>query len=267
MAADRRRLHRGRGDVDVPAWSQAVQANGGTVTAQRLMLVSGFIAAEKAAGNWQATDDYWALWAENEGQALTSLKQRRLATLVGAASFTADRGYAFDGVASYINSGFIQAGHTTTSSGLNMRLGVYERTTTLSSNIAIGATTVANAGARLNPRNASSVLSVIMNGTSTASLATVPTSAGWTTTYKAAANSFGFYKNGVLLETYDPATETTGLNTQPLYIGGSNANGTLSLPRACSIGFACFGAALSAPQEAAQYTNIQAWATALGAAA
>ena len=74
-------------DADVLSWRDAVVANGGSVSLARQIVVDQFVFSEKEAGNWALTDDYLGLWAENAAQALTSLKQRRLATALQEQAF------------------------------------------------------------------------------------------------------------------------------------------------------------------------------------
>jgi len=227
--------------------------------------VQTFIAAEKTAGTWAMTDDYWPLWGENAPQALTSLKQGRLAVATNAPAFTIDRGYAFNGTTQFLSTGFVQATHATVSTGLSLRLAVYERTAVSASTFAAGSTGGGTIGARLCPRAGSGGMYALMNGTSKTSTATTPTSLGYAVAYKAAAGNYGFYKNGALLETYDPVTESTTSILFALYIGASNDSGTAGFWRASSVGFVCFGASLSGAQELAQYNNVQAFAAAVGA--
>jgi hypothetical protein len=252
-------------DADTLAWQAAVIANGGTVSAGRLVIVNNFIIAEKAAGTWALTDDYFALWGENVPQALTSLKQRRLATAVAAPTFTADRGYAFNGTTQYLDTGFGPSTMAVAMVLTSARVAVYERTNVLSATYAIGGINSANRLIAISPRS---------SGT-TANAGAMTTNGNYTLP---AADSRGFlamsrndtvsdaYKNGVLLpETVNPTLSAGPLVVTSIFIGGYSNIGVLTSPRACSVGFACIGAALTAAQEAAQYANVQAWATAIGA--
>lgn len=251
-------------DADALLWSDAVVANGGTVSANRLVVVSAFVAAEKASGAWALTDDYWGLWGENAPQALTSLKQRSLATVVNSPPFTVDRDYTFNGTTQYLNTGFIPSSHGINCTGGTMRIGTYERTdvdtatasaNTLDSstvNLSISNRIGANVRARIN----SAVTEVAL---------TVADGRGLKT---ASRNGSGavlqFYDRGVRLA--DGATSAvTTTPTRAIYIGAANSSGTPTTFRAVSMGFAVVGGPLSDAQEAAQYANVQAWATAVGA--
>ena len=79
-------------DADVSLWINAVIANGGTVSLAKAISMNTFVLAEKAADLWDLTDDYWLfLNAENDIQALTSIKQQTSAELTRAST-----GWYFD---------------------------------------------------------------------------------------------------------------------------------------------------------------------------
>jgi hypothetical protein len=254
--------------VAAGAWRDAVIANGGTVSAGRLTTVTQFITAEINAGTWALTDDYWALWAENTQQALTSLKQKRLATAVAAPVFTVDRGYTFNGTSNYIATGFIPSTHSTTMTPTNMRIAGYERTNVDGNTYTAGAGSAANVVLQLRTRVGTSCFG---NHNSTSVTYTLPTatSVGYTAFSRNGADStasFG-YKNGVAMVQSAPGTTfTSALRcSQDIYIGCQNNVGAAATFRATSVGFLTVGIQLSAAQEQAQYNNVQAWATAIGA--
>ncbi len=73
-------------------------------------------------------------------------------------------------------------------------------------------------------------------------------------------------KNGVdLVQTAPHTALGASLPSHSFYVGGTNASGVLSQPRAASVGYVAWGAALDATQRLARYNNVQAWATAVGA--
>lgn len=254
-------------DPDVRLWVIAVVANGGWVSLARLAIVTAFVAAEKASGAWYLTDDYWPLWGENEAQALTSLKQRRLATKVNAPTFTADRQFAFDGASSYLNTGFVPSTHGIAYTGASQRIAVYGRANVSSSGIAAGARVGTSASISINPRNAST-MSGSTNHTagSVAFVLGTADSRGLKAISRAGGTTALGYDRGVRL------TDATGLTiggaTAPaaaLFIGAFNSSGTPISFRPASLGFVVIGGPLSDAQELAQYNAVQAWATAIGA--
>jgi len=255
------------GDAAALAWQASVVANGGTVSAGRLAIVDTFIVAEKAAGTWALTDDYWPLWGEDAIGGLTSLKQRRLATAVNVPTFTADRGYAGNGTTSYLSTGFIQSVHSVAMSGANLRLAVYQRDNLAVNTSAAGVNEAATRGLFLRTRGTTNFLGGQANCTSVNSTATVATSAGWSAVSRTSTpgNLLQFWKNGATITTPVPGTFTASSPTTTIFICAHNVAGTPTAPSTAQIAFGCIGASLSSAQEAAQYTNVQAWATAIGA--
>lgn len=255
-------------DPDLAAWMAAVVANGGTVSAARAAIVGQFIAAEKAAGTWSLTDDYWPLWAENEVQALTSLKQRRLVTVTAAPTFTQDRGYAFNGSTQYIDTGFIPSSHALAMSANSIHAEVYEIVNASGGSSAMGSGTSSSRNIRVIPRNDSG--NAIGSANSASGTFTLPSadSRGLTQFGRngpLATDTYGA-KNGVdMTRTVDPSAVGATLPGHSNLIGAFNNAGSVIGFRAGSIAFASVGAALSGALRLARYNNVQAFATAVGA--
>lgn len=261
--SDRRTLY----DPAALAYADSVTANGGTFSAARLGIVSDFILAERAAGIWELTDDYWGFWAENPAQALTSLKQRRLATAVNSPVFTADRQYAFDGATSYINTGFIPSAHSASFSGTNQRIDVYERTNVSAGRLGAGTRNNNASSITINPRNGGTMNGNVNNSSSVITFA-LPTadSRGLKAISRAGGGTTALgYDRGARLTDATGLTVGSGVSTVPLFVGCFNDNGTPAQFRAAAIGFCSIGGPLSDGQELARYNNVQAWATSVGA--
>jgi len=257
------------GDPDVLAYADAVVTNGGTVSTARYPILTAFVGADKAAGAWGLTDDLWPLWAENEIQALTSLKQRRLATAVNSPTFTADRGYEFNGTTQYIDTGFIPSTHAVAMTATSVRVAVYERANVAGNTYAAGVANTSNRRLSVIPRTAAGTSA---QGEANSAIGTFTLPAADSRGYTPIARNGGTaadcvaYKNGVAMtRTADPAAFGATLPVSSLYIGGINSAGTLGSARASSIGFVSCGAALSAAQELAHYNAVQAFATAVEA--
>lgn len=250
-------------DADALLWRDAVVTNGGAVSVARLGVVDAFVASEKASGAWALTDDYWLLCAESETQALTSLKQRRLATAVATPTFTIDRGYAFNGSSQYINTGFVPSTHAVQMTGTSQRLAAYERTNVNANTTTIGAFTSATQNLRLVTRTGTTMTGTLNSG---AAAFTIATGAGYSAVSRASGGTtmLGF-KNGVKGVDVTGLTVGTSLVALALYIGARNNAGSADTFRASTIGFAAVGAPLSEAQETANYNAVQAWATAIGA--
>ena len=271
-----RYLNRPRGgstrafDTDVLAWEAAVVANGGSVSLARRIILDQFVFSEKASGAWALTDDYWGLWGANAPQALTSLKQRRLAVAVNSPTFTADRGYAFDGVTNYLDLGFVASTHAIAMTPSSSRIGVYERTDVTANTFAIGAANGSTISLSIRPKTNSPGNVSINASSSSCSLSTLAAagSQGFTvgTRRGAAAGDVTAFKNGIIgTVTTPPGAVAASLPPYSMYVGCYNAIGVATGFRANSVGFAATGASLSDAQELAQYNAVQRWATDIGA--
>jgi hypothetical protein len=247
-------------------WASTVVSRGGTVSSARFELVASAIARSIRSGAWWQTDDVALLVAENSQSALVSLKRRANLTTVGSPvpAFTADAGYAFSGTAR-MGTGFIPSTNRAAMSGTSMRLSVYERTNVATNTMAAGSRLSATEGMHVNPRTAANAINAQANGTITNSATTITDSRGMTTVFKEGPGVYGFYKNGALVSNYDPAAETITLPTAQILIGCYNNNGSPTGHRASTLGFVAWGGALTAAQEAAEYTNWQTYMTAVGA--
>lgn len=256
-------------DADVLLWRDAVVTNGGTVSAGRLAIVSVFVTSEKAAGTWALTDDYWGLWGESAIQALTSLKQLRLAVATNSPTFTVDRGYVFNGTTNYLDTGFVPATHAVVMTATSIHAEIYERTNyNGGSNVtSFGTTSTSNRSIRVNPRGTSSAY---LGAGSTNGTFTLPSanSQGLTQTGRNGAAVTDVYgaRNGVdMTRTVNPSAVGASLSIYSFYVGAYNNSGTATGFRAASAGFASCGAALSQAQRLARYNAVQAWATSVGA--
>lgn len=255
-------------DADVLAWESAAVANGGNPDLDYRRYLDDFVYAEKSSGSWALTDDYWVLWAPDAGCALTSLKQRRLATAVNSPTFTADRGYAFDGATQYINTGFIPSTHKVAMTGTNLRIAVYERTNVAANTNAAGCFNSSTQSLTMSPRLTGGQLSTQLNSQTSGPGGDVLTdSRGYSAgSRNGDATTIKAYKNGAEVVPYTPGSVGSTLPTVPVFIGAACNNSSAATGfRAASEGFVAVGAALSGAQELAQYNAIQAFATAVGA--
>lgn len=254
-------------DADVLLWKAQVETNGGSVSLARLIIVDQFVFAEKASGTWALTDDYWGVWAENAIQALTSLKQRRLAVAVNSPTFTTDRGYVGDGVSSYINLGFDCSVNGINCTGTNQRIGAYERTNLASAGATVSVVNGTTQALTIVNRNSGGSTAIGRQNFSTASFTLSPQdSRGLKATSRAGGGTTSLmYDRGVRLTDATGLTVGSAAPTGALYAMAQNTSGVATGFRACSLGFVVVGGPLSDAQELAQYANIQAFATSVGA--
>lgn len=252
-------------DAAAVAWTVAVAGNGGTVSAGRAVLVSALVAALKASGAWSQIDDLWLLTAEGAAQALTSLKQGRLATAVNSPTFTTDQGYAFDGATSYIDTGFVPSSHAVAMTGASMSIGAYERTNVGATTYAIGDANGTNQNLRLVPRSSGNQYVASLDSASTNVGSGITDSRGLTVANRTAGGAFGVSRNGGAFTTFTPGTNATVLPTLGIYIGAQNLNAAAANFRASTIGAAFVGGELAAQNVADLYAALQTFMTAIGA--
>lgn len=255
------------GFSEARAWADAVIANGGTVSASRVDIIAAFISAEKSSGLWQITDDYWIFWAENAIQARTSIKQRRLVGVFNSPTFVADRHYAFDGLTSYLDTGFDPSLHSVAMATASINYEVYERTNVNSSSSSFGVSTSSSRVINAYPRNGGAVTMAVGGLTASFTLATA-TSMGLTQLGRNGSTVSSIYgaKNGVdLVKAADFAALSPSLPNATMFIGGCNVLGSYAQGRASSVGYCAIGASLDATQRLARYNNVQSCATAVGA--
>jgi hypothetical protein len=248
----------------VALWATAVAANGGSVSTARLAIVSTFVVAEQASGAWYLTDDYMPLWGENAPQALTSLKQRRLAVAVNSPTFAADRGYAFNGTTQYLNTGFIPSTNGINCTGTNQRIGVYERTNVNSVGLSAGVLDAAGRNLTLNNRTGTTATARANGLTASFTLGTTDSRGLKAASRAGGSSTVKLFDRGVKLTDATVAAGTAA-PTRAIYVGCYNNAGTAASFRASSVGFVVVGGPLSDAQELAQYNAIQAWATSVGA--
>jgi hypothetical protein len=255
----------------VRLWAAQVVTNGGTVSDARISLMNQTVNALEAAGAWANMDDGWMLTAENAIQALTSLKQRRLAVAVNSPTFTIDRGYAFNGTSQYIDTGYIEASHAVALSLGNVRLSVYERTNNNNNTTPVGTSDNPSGAFNfiLRPRGSTNFM-LSQAHISTATCAdTITDSRGLSVASRAGnGTTVLFFKNGIALTPVSAGltNPATALAPRSLYIGANNNAGVAASFRASTIGWASVGAPNgSTPIELGAYNAIQAHETAIGA--
>jgi len=252
--------------VEVTSWIAQVVTNGGTVSAARRQVIDQYVIDLKAAGVWALYDEIILLVAENAIQALTSLKQRRLATVVAAPTFIADGGYSFDGVASYIDTGFIPLTHQVVATADSVRVSFYLRAPLggVGGGFPAGARVTGAKSLRVRPLAAT----LICDTQDVNSVFTSPGGAGYVASSKIDAtltSKRGFHKGAPLVRATDPSAVSPNSVDCSVWLGAVNLAGVLNSPCVCTIGMLGFGAPLTDPQEVADYNAIQRLMTTLGA--
>jgi hypothetical protein len=248
-------------DPDAARWIATVgQAN---VSGPRGRMVSDTIRELKAGGVWADLDFLPVLCAENTAQALVDWKARKTMTLINTPTFTADRGYAFS--TSGLNTGFVPSTDAVRATGTSFMAGSYERTNVADGNRTMGAYASPTLNVLVLPRNASNGTAFQMNTNALITATGVTDSRGLTVAVTDGANATG-YKNGAAALTVAATSAGTSLINLALFIGGYNSAGSLTSPRASTLGYCMFGRnAWTATQHATFYDVMQRFMTKLGA--
>ncbi len=248
-------------------WSAAVVVNGGTVSRARQVLVTAYIKSLMASGAWPLIDDIYMLVAEDEPSALTSWKQTVLGVTAASPTFTADRGYAFDGVAQYIDTNWNVSTRAKAMSAGHVRVSNYERTNVSAATYAVGVSIGANRIIGTRPRSTSTSLAGFA-GSAIASFTIAANSQGLSVVSGnggLGSQTISAWKNGVALTDATGITIGTTLPTVNFFINALNTSGTAGSFRASTQGYVDFGSPLSTTQEAAVYAALQVFLTAVGA--
>lgn len=252
-------------DLDCARWIAAVgQSN---VTQPRGRLVSDTIRELKAAAVWADLDFLPVLCAENAASALVDWKARKVMTATASPTFTADRGYLFDGAANYLATGFTPSTDCVAATGTSFMLGAYERVNLASSGNNLGAANSSTQTARIISRTAGNVFLGNMNAAAVNFATSLSTSVGLSVVTTDGTNGNG-YKNGALSVLSPLAWTTPGssLTSREVFIGCYNNNGVAAGFRASTMGYALFGrGSWTATQHAQFYTIMQRFMTKLGA--
>lgn len=246
-------------------WRDEVEANGGTVSITAMIVRDIFIYREKASGAWDLTDDYLLLWAENQPQALTSLKLRLLCLANASPLFSASVGYSFDGYSQYLEWPYVPSTDAVAMTTTNQRLSVYCLTNQSSTGAAIGTYTANGNAMSISPLRSDSRLGGAVNGSVFFPLDEADAS-GYSALSRSTTTTILGYKNGVRLE--DQAVDgTPNLSSYSFFLGARNFAGAgVDRELECTLSFATIGAQLSDEQEAAQYANVQDMAIHYGVA-
>lgn len=254
----------------VESWSAAVVAAGGTVSAGRKTLLNALVQGLIADGIWQKLDRLWILAAENSQSALIDLVALDQATAVNSPTFTADRGYAGDGVTSYVDTTFNPLTQGVTYQKDSAHIGVWDLTdragstvvatgiqdslTTFSSEL-FPYTAIAPGGLTMRINCGSGNIDTVANNSSLGFLIAQRNDS---------STQQGFY-NGTSLGTLGPHT-SDGPPSRVFYIGGTNYDNTLALGTTDQIGIASYGGELTTAQASSFYSRLLTYMQAIGAA-
>lgn len=174
----------------------------------RRYLIDDLIGSLKTAGVWTKLD-FLHVMAAHDAQAarINWITPAQVGTVSGTVTFTADRGYAGDGVSGYIDTGLNYSTLPTYRQD-NAHIGVWCVTEAQSTNFCIGSITT-NLGV-INPRSTTNQQVSRVNASSGASIANSVAKGHSVATRGNATNQSG-YKNGALLGS--PALASVAITT------------------------------------------------------
>jgi hypothetical protein len=250
-------------DLTVRQRKAAVIASGGTMSAAWALAESVFVRALKSCGAWERLDDAALLLAENQAQALVSLKLRLAMTTNG--TFSPRAGIAHNGTSQFTDTKFVPSTMASKMTAGNIRLSISERT-----NVATNTTSIGAQGSvptlTLRARNASSQFAAtiqtnqgLVSSITDSRALLVASRTGGSTTCNA-------WQSGVALADMTGLTPSdASLVNRSLYIGARNA-GSADQFRANTAEYAEYGAPLATTaQELAVFTAFAAFKVAVGA--
>jgi hypothetical protein len=221
--------------------------------------VATLIADLQEAGVWPKLDLFYLPAVATSDEGVINLKSPGNFTLIptGAPTFTPYQGFTGNGTSSYLATGFIPSVNAVQMTQNSASFGVWVRNNTTGTQFDIGSS--ASSVMRLNTR-ASSLFSGRLNTGATVT-ATLPanTSVGFTTCDRASAAEIYYYKNGVAVGPV--ASVSSGLEESQTFLLRDEA-----LYSNRQIAAAFLGGSLTTGENAAFYTAMLAYMTAVGAA-
>ncbi|RWL19735.1 MAG: hypothetical protein EOR57_14170 [Mesorhizobium sp.] len=235
-------------------------------TAARKVLINSFIVSLKSAGVWTKLDALWIMAAADSQAARQNWKVDLYnLTAVSSPTFTTDRGFAGDGSASHLTTGFTPSTAGGQFALNSSHLGVWSRTNAQTAGVAIGARTAAGSHQSLIIIRSASDLEVHRlnqdaNGASSAST----DSSGDFIARRSGAAATALLRNGTSISTGTVAS--TALTTAGVVLGALNTGGVIGNFNNYQLAAASIGASLSDAEVTAFYNAKLAYLQAVGAA-
>jgi len=228
----------------------------------RMILINNLIGALITAGVWAKLDTLY-LFAAADSQAARQNWIQNLynCTAVSSPTFTTDRGYAGDGAASHVDSGFNPSTASTPKFARNSAyFGFWSRTSGTQTVSAAGAF-VADGITRLTRNTSNDSSGRINQSAALASVGSVVTDG---------SGLFGIARSGASVNrlSRNGANLTTGTDASTALVNATIKFGTINGVSFSAVQFAAgmFGENLSVAEETSAYTAVLAYLTAVGAA-
>lgn len=249
---------------EVQAWADACDV---TPTWAQLLPIERMVRRLKRAEVWADNDALILMAVHDEQAACVDLRfPEREGTPHGGPVFTPQRGFAFDGVATYVDSGFVPATHCVSATGTQGALGVYER-----ADVAVGGVTAAGAGTlsttvlAINPRTSGDLCAGQYNHAATGNQVASSDSRGLWVVQRDGAD-IEYFHRGQSQGVKTPSATGSALVGISIYLGARNGNtGPVQFRESRQSLFFMSGKRTAARQSAF-YATVQAYLTEVGAA-
>lgn len=230
-------------------------------TGARKAQINTCIKALKAAGVWSKLDALY-LFAAADAQAARQnwIADLYNATAVSSPTFTTDRGYAGDGVASYVDSNFNPSSASSPKFVQNSAFfAAWSRTAAASATTSAGHFD-GTKGTTLNPRNTNAIVSRVNQASSFTTGATITDGSGLTSLSRTGASAVRIDKNGVKVADDTNASSTVANGNLK---AGTIGNSTFSTTQFAAM---AIGSQLSEAEDLALYNALNTYLQAVGAA-
>jgi len=235
-------------------------------TVQRKGLINALIKTLKTAGIWSKLDAlYLTAAADSQAARRNWLADQYNLTAVSSPSFVADRGYAGDGSASYLSTGFTPSTATSPKFSQNSAtLGVWSRTDVAADVCDIGARVSISQDSTAFIRNAGNQFLARLNAASVGGLGPVNLiSSGMFAAIRPDAANLIAYVNGSSIGA--GAVASVAASSLPLFLAARNEGGTPNSFSSRQYAAAFIGSGLSGPEIANLYSALNTYMAAIGA--
>lgn len=253
-------------DRDALAWKAAVNTAGAAVTDGQLRRIDRLNRALKASTVWHSLDRLWLFAAENSTQARRDLITRSVANPTNGPTFTANRGYAGDGLTSYVDTGYRPSTDAVRYAQNSASMFTYTNTNRAAGNIVVaGANGTGGVEVAMQLRDTGNVPTANINNTFASGhvSGSAADTLGLQTVSRTASNLTTLYRRATSLGT--TATASASLPDRSVWACGLNFGGSLSAPETARIAAIGLGAGLTAALNAALNAALEVYFSAIGA--
>ncbi|WP_371346454.1 hypothetical protein [Ancylobacter sp. IITR112] len=240
-------------------------------TYERKLLINSLIRSLKTAGVWAKLDALYLLAAANAQAArLNWCGTNYTISSVNSPAFTADRGYAGNGSSAYLSTGFnafTAAGAKFLQDTAHVSIWDLTNRAAASASIEVGLFNGSSYQNHINTRYTGNVaLGRVNQGLTAAMQPSVTSSSGYYVISRTGATAQAMYKDGALLASNSSASVALSNANDfiPLLLG-KTVGGPLVNPSSDQLAAASIGGGLTSDDQAALYSAISTYLTAVGA--